>query len=65
MYIVIAGKMSLLGKSEELIGEVSAGDSLGEEGYFEVGSVLRKEAACASEDNTYLMELCKDDMKKA
>ena len=62
IYLIIAGKLSLLAKNDELIGEVTAGDSLGEEGYFEVGSVLRKESACGIEDNTYVMELTKEDM---
>jgi hypothetical protein len=51
---VLAGKISLLGHLGttdrfDSIGEVVAGDTLGEEGYFEVGSVKRRETTLIEE----------------
>ena len=50
----MVGSISLLGhlglgENFDSIGDVQAGDSLGEEGYFEVGTVTRKETAVATE----------------
>jgi hypothetical protein len=63
--VVLVGKLSLLGhlgKDDRFdsIGEVIAGDTLGEEGFFEEGSVKRRETTLVEEQNTYLMEIRKD-----
>lgn len=65
-YIIVVGKMALKNhigaeRSFETIGYVQAGDTLGEEGVYEMGVVLRKETAVAEED-TYLLELIKHDL---
>ena len=69
-YIVLVGRLKLLGhlgKEDrfDTLGEVVAGDTLGEEGYLEVGTVRRRETAVISEDNTYLMEISKDGLEIA
>ena len=46
----------------ETIGQVTSGDTLGEEGLYE-GDAFRKDSAFAEEDS-YLFELTKDSMIK-
>jgi len=65
-YIVVVGKIALkgfLGGEEKFdtIGHVAAGDTLGEEGAYEVGRVFRKETAVGEED-TYVLEILKDHL---
>ena len=65
LYIVLLGRFSLrghFGKDDQFktIGEVSAGDSLGEEGIFEMDNARRKETALAEMDS-YVFELPKEN----
>ena len=42
---------------------MEAGDTLGEEGIFEVASCMRKDTALAEED-TYLFEIVKENLDR-
>jgi len=70
LYIVLTGKIELRtappdgGYKPNTIGTLIGGDSLGEEGIYKVGPVLRKDSAYAEEDS-YLMELSKEILVKA
>lgn len=65
IYVCIVGKIALrgytsLGDIFETIGHVTCGDTLGEEGLYEVDA-LRKDSAFAEQDS-YLFEFTKDRM---
>lgn len=67
-YIVLVGKIALkgfMGTGDKLgtIGYVEGGDTLGEEGLFEVTSVTRKETAL-SEGDSYVFEIIKDNYER-
>ena len=67
-YIVLVGRIALkgfLGHSDKLgvVGYVEGGDTLGEEGLFEVASVQRRDTAVA-EGDTYVFEIIKDNFEK-
>lgn len=67
-YIVLVGKIALrgfMGSQDQLgtIGFVEGGDSLGEEGLFEVSKVTRKESAIA-EGDAYVFEILKENFDK-
>jgi CRP-like cAMP-binding protein len=63
-YIVLVGRIALKGftgpdgEKFETLGEVKAGDTFGEEGAYEIGTVYRKETTFAEED-TFVLEICK------
>lgn len=68
LYIVLLGRFSLkgfFGKDDKFttIGEVTAGDSLGEEGIFEMDNSRRKDTAYAETDS-YVFELPKENWQQ-
>ena len=44
------------------LGQVTAGDTFGEEGYFSLEPCCRKEIAISDEEKTYVMELTKESI---
>ena len=68
VYIVIVGKLALkgfLGHQDTLgvVGYVEGGDSLGEEGIFEVSTATRRDTAIA-EGDTYVFEILRDNFDR-
>ena len=68
VYLILAGKMTLKGFIGHLekfdnIGSLEAGDTLGEEGVFEVPSISRKDTAYAEEE-VYVLEIIKDNLDR-
>ena len=67
-YILLVGKVALkgfMGATDRIgtIGFVEGGDTLGEEGLFEVSTVKRRESA-VSEGDSYVFEIIKDNFEK-
>ena len=67
-YIILVGKVALkgfMGMGDRIgtIGYVEGGDTLGEEGLFEVSTVKRRESAL-SEGDSYVFEIIKDNFEK-
>ena len=67
---MLVGKIELRGAplygedQGKTIGTLGAGETLGEEGIYEVGPIRRKDSAYAEEDS-YVMELSKEILVKA
>ena len=67
-YILLVGRVALkgfMGATDRIgtIGFVEGGDTLGEEGLFEVSTVKRRESA-VSEGDSYVFEIIKDNFEK-
>ena len=67
-YIVIVGKIALqgfLGSHDSLgvIGYVEGGDTLGEEGLYEVSTTARRDTAVAEQD-TYIFEILRENFER-
>jgi CRP-like cAMP-binding protein len=61
-YIVLLGSVDLLSvinRTEVVIGTCREGDTLGEEGVFEVGKLQRRETAVADNDS-FVLEMTKE-----
>ena len=62
--MILVGRIALKGffgqeQKFDTLGLCKAGDTLGEEGVYEIGKVHRKETALAEED-TYVLEFSKE-----
>lgn len=67
-YIIVVGKIALkgfMGPQDKLgtIGIVEGGDTLGEEGVFEIATATRKETALA-EGDSYVLEITRENFDK-